>query len=127
MTGLLTNAMAFNRAFVAAGGVLASGVDPAGGALPGFGDHRNYELFIESGFRPEEAIQIMTANGAKVLGVDSELGTVAVGKLADLVVIDGDLTSGGSMIRNVSTVFKDGIGYDAVGLLDSVKGQVGLR
>ena len=44
-----------------------------------------------------------------------------------VVVIDGDLTSGGSMIRNVSTVFKDGIGYDAVGLLDSVKGQVGLR
>ena len=127
MTGLLTNAMAFNRAFVDAGGVLASGVDPAGGALPGFGDHRNYELFIESGFRPEEAIQIMTANGAEVLGVSNELGTVAVGKLADLVVIDGDLTADGSMIRNVSIVFKDGVGFDAGKLLDSVKGEVGLR
>ena len=109
------------------GGVLASGVDPAGGALPGFGDHRNYELFIESGFRPEEAIQIMTANGAEVLGVSNELGTVAVGKLADLVVIDGDLTADGSMIRNVSIVFKDGVGFDAGKLLDSVKGEVGLR
>lgn len=127
MTGLLSNAMAFNRAFVEAGGVLASGVDPAGGALPGFGDHRNYELFVESGFRPEEAIQIMTANGAKVLGAGEELGTIEIGKLADLVVIDGDLTASGSMIRNVHTVFKDGVGFDAAKLLDSVKGQVGLR
>ncbi len=127
MKGLLANAMAFNRAFVEAGGILASGVDPAGGALPGFGDHRNYELFVESGFRPEEAVRIMSANGAKVLGVDHERGTIAVGMLADLAVLEGDLTTAASVIRNVVTVFKDGIGYDAGKLLDSVKGQVGLR
>ena len=50
----LKNAMAFERAFVAAGGLLASGVDPTGigGALAGYGDQRNYELFIEAGFTP---------------------------------------------------------------------------
>src|SRR4029077_15704539 len=62
--------MEFERAFGKAGGLLAAGVDPTGngGALPGYGDQRNFELLIEAGFTPVEAIQIMTANGAKVLG-----------------------------------------------------------
>ena len=53
---------AYELAFVSAGGLLAAGVDPTGngGALPGFGDQRNYELLIEAGFTPVEAIQIMT-------------------------------------------------------------------
>src|SRR5438309_2112080 len=86
------NAMAFERAFVDAGGTLAAGVDPTGigGALAGFGDQRNYELFIEAGFTPAQAIQIMTLNGAKILGVQQTLGTVEQGKLADLVVLHGD-------------------------------------
>ena len=90
----LKHAMAFERAFVAAGGLLASGVDPTGigGALAGYGDQRNYELFIEAGFAPAEAVKIMTANGARILGVDRRLGTVEKGKMADLVVLKGDLT-----------------------------------
>ena len=72
----LKHAMAFERAFVAAGGLLASGVDPTGigGALAGYGDQRNYELFIEAGFTPAQAVRIMTANGAKILGVDRPAG-----------------------------------------------------
>jgi len=72
------NAMAFERAFVAAGGLMAAGVDPTGigGALAGFGDQRNYELFIEAGFTPSQAVQIMTSNGARILGVQQTLGTV---------------------------------------------------
>ena len=56
------SAMAFEREFVAAGGNLAAGVDPTGlgGALAGYGDQRNYELFIEAGFTPAQAIRIMT-------------------------------------------------------------------
>src|SRR5213596_2530685 len=83
------NAMAFEREFVAAGGLMAAGVDPTqiGGALAGFGDQRNYELFIEAGFTPSQAVQIMTSNGAKILGVQQTLGTVEAGKLADLVVL----------------------------------------
>ena len=67
-----------------------AGVDPTGygAAPPGFGDQRNYELLIEAGFTPVEAIQIMTYNGARILGIDKELGSIAPGKIADLVVIN---------------------------------------
>jgi len=123
------SAMAFDRAFVAAGGNLAAGVDPTGigGALAGFGDQRNYELFIEAGFTPSQAVQIMTANGAKILGVSQTLGTVEVGKLADLVVLQGDLTADPSVIRTPTIVFKDGVGYDSAKLIASVQGRVGVN
>src|SRR6266540_20425 len=123
------NAMAFERAFVDAGGLLAAGVDPTGigGALAGFGDQRNYELFIEAGFAPAQAIQIMTANGARILGVAQNLGTVEAGKLADLVVLHGDLTADPSVIRSPTIVFKDGVGYDSAKLIASVQGRVGVN
>ncbi|MGH7522578.1 MAG: amidohydrolase family protein [Gemmatimonadales bacterium] len=123
------SAMAFDRAFVAAGGTLAAGVDPTGigGALAGFGDQRNYELFIEAGFTPAQAVQIMSANGAKILGVAQTLGTVEPGKLADLVVLQGDLTANASVIRSPTIVFKDGVGYDSAKLLASVQGRVGVN
>jgi len=122
-------AMAFEREFVAAGGLMAAGVDPTGigGALAGFGDQRNYELFIEAGFAPAQAIQIMTANGAKILGVAQSLGTVEPGKLADLVVLRGDLTADPSVIRSPTIVFKDGVGYDSAKLIASVQGRVGVN
>ena len=126
---VLTKAMEFERAFVQAGGLLAAGVDPTGngGALAGYGDQRNYELLIEAGFTPEQAVQIMTANGAKVLGVDKQLGTVERGKLADLVVLQrGDLAADPSVIRKLTMVFKDGVGYDSAKLIASVKGRVGI-
>jgi imidazolonepropionase-like amidohydrolase len=124
----LKHAMAFERAFVAAGGLLGSGVDPTGmgGALAGYGDQRNYELFIEAGFTPAQAVKIMTANGARMLGVDRTLGTVERGKLADLVVLKGDLSADPAVIRNPTIVFKDGVGYDPARLLASVKGRVGV-
>jgi len=124
----LENAMAFERAFVAAGGRLVAGVDPTGygGALPGYGDQRNYELLIEAGFSAPEVIQIMSANGAKELGVFGELGTIRPGKIADLVVLDGDLESDPRVIRRVTTVYKDGVGYDSAKLIAAVKGRVGI-
>jgi len=122
------NALAFERAFVQAGGLLAAGVDPtgAGGALAGFGDQRNYELLIEAGFTPAQVIQIMTLNGAKVLGTQDRLGSIEAGKLADLVVLRGDLAANPVVIREVTTVFKDGVGYDSPKLLAAVKGRVGI-
>jgi len=122
-------AQQFEVAFVRAGGLLAAGVDPTGngGALPGYGDQRNYELLIEAGFTPVETVRIMTLNGATVLGVDRELGSVAVGKKADLVVIRGDPVARPVEIRNVVTIFKDGVGYDSARLIESVRGLVGVR
>lgn len=122
-------AQEFDLAFVRAGGLLAAGVDPTGngGALPGFGDQRNYELLIEAGFTPVEVVQIMTANGAKVLGGADRFGTITVGKRADLAVIRGNPIANPAEIRNVVTVFKEGVGYDSAKLIESVKGAVGVR
>ena len=129
MADLFPRAQAFEYAFFKAGGLLAAGVDPTGngGALPGFGDQRNYELLLEAEFTPAETIQIMTLNGARVLSVDEDLGSVEVGKIADLIVIDGNLVARPADIRNVVIVFKDGVGYDSKKLIDSVDGLVGLK
>jgi imidazolonepropionase-like amidohydrolase len=125
---MFKSAMAFEKAFVDAGGTLGAGVDPTGfgGALPGFGDQRNYELFIEAGFTPAQAVQIMTANGAKILGTYQQFGSIERGKAADLVVLNGDLAADPSTIRKVTTVFRNGIGYDSPKLIESVKGRVGI-
>jgi hypothetical protein len=124
----LASAMAFEREFVQAGGLLGAGVDPTGlgGALAGYGDQRNYELFIEAGFTPQQAIQIMSRNGARILGVQQQFGSVERGKLADLVVLKGDLTADPKVIRSPELVFKDGIGYDPAKLIASVEGRVGI-
>ncbi len=121
-------AMAYESAFHAAGGLLAAGVDPTGngGALPGYGDQRNYELLSEAGFSPTEVVEILSANGARVLGEFDRLGSVEIGKVADLVVMQGDLTSDPSVVRNVTIVFKDGVGYDSPKMLDDVTGRVGI-
>ena len=124
----LRKAMDFDRAFVKAGGLLGAGADPCCvSAIAGYGDQRNFELLVEAGFTPEQALQIMTSNGAKILGFDKTLGTIEAGKQADLVVIAGDPVRTQSDIRNVETVFRRGIGFDAAKLRESVKGLVGLR
>ncbi len=126
---LFKKALEYEYEFVKAGGLLASGVDPTGygGALPGYGDQRNYELLLEAGFTPVEVIQIMSANGAKVLSIDDAVGTVTPGMTADLVVFNGDIEADHAAIRNVTIVFKDGYGYDSVKLIAAVQGEVGIR
>ena len=69
----------------------------------------------------------MTLNGARVLSIDDDLGSVEVGKIADLIVIEGDPATRPADIRNVVIVFKDGVGYDSKKLIDSVDGLVGLK
>lgn len=119
----------FEYAFSKAGGILLAGLDPTGmgGVLAGFGDQREIELLVEAGFSPIEAIHIATYNGAQYLGELDRIGTIAPGKQADLVVIKGDPSKNISDIENIETVFKDGIGYDSAKLIESVKGQVGIR
>ena len=121
--------MDFERAFVRAGGLLIAGPDPTGygGVLPGFGDQREIELLVEAGFSPVEAIKIATFNGAQYLGRQDAIGSLAPGKLADMVVLKGDPAAAISDVRKVVMVFKDGIGYDPAKLLESVRGTVGIR
>jgi imidazolonepropionase-like amidohydrolase len=121
--------MEFEHAFAQAGGLLLAGLDPTGigGVIAGFGDQREVELLVEAGFTPVEAIHIATANGAQFLGELDRVGTIAVGKQADLVVIKGDPSKKIEDIENVETVFKDGVGYDSAKLIESVRGVVGSR
>ncbi len=126
---MLSKEMQFERAFVKAGGLLLAGCDPTsfGGVLPGYGDQRGLELLVEAGFTPVEAIHIATQNGAVFLGEDATLGSIAVGKAADLVVIAGNPAERIDDIEKVETVFKDGVGFDPGKLTQSVVGLVGLR
>jgi imidazolonepropionase-like amidohydrolase len=119
--------MALQRKFVAAGGLLMNGPDPTGngGIVAGFGDQRGIELLVQAGFSPVEAIKIATLNGAIYMGVDKQVGSIAVGKTADLLVAKGDLSTKISDIKNTEIVFKDGVGYDPAKLLAAVRGNYG--
>jgi imidazolonepropionase-like amidohydrolase len=114
--------------FVNAGGLLIAGLDPTGdgGTLPGFGDQREVELLVDSGgFTPLEAIKIATLNGATYMGKQSTIGSIAPGKNADLIVINGNPAANINDIEKVEIVFKDGVGYDSAKLFDSIKGRYG--
>jgi enamidase len=119
---------AMEISFLRAGGLLVAGTDPTGGGgvIPGYSDRRQIELLVEGGLTPLEAIKVGTMNGATYLGRADKVGSIATGKLADLVVIDGDPSTNIGDIRKVSLVFKQGIGYDPAKLIASVKGKVGL-
>ncbi len=119
---------AMEVAFVRAGGLLLAGTDPTGGGgvIPGYSDQRQVELLVGSGFTPLEAIRICTLNGATYLGRADRVGSIAAGKQADLVVIDGNPAANIDDIAKVELVFKQGVGYDPQKLIGSVKGRVGL-
>lgn len=120
--------MAMELAFARAGGTLVAGTDPTGGGgvIPGYSNQRAIELLVEAGFTPLEAIRICTLNGANYLGRGNLVGSIAVGKQADLVVIDGNPAAQIADVRKVQMVFKQGVGYDPQAIIESVKGKVGL-
>jgi imidazolonepropionase-like amidohydrolase len=126
---LFKKELQFERSFVKAGGLLLAGLDPTGygGVIPGFGDQREVELLVEAGFTPVEAIHIATSNGAQFLGELDRIGTLAVGKAADIVVLHGDPSADIKDIEKVEIVFKDGVGYDSAKLIESCRGLVGMR
>jgi imidazolonepropionase-like amidohydrolase len=125
---LFPKAMVLEREFARAGGVLLAGTDPTGGGgvIPGFSNQRQLELLVDAGFTPLEAIAIGTRNGARFLGREARIGTLALGKQADLVVVDGDPSRAISDVRKVETVFRRGVGFDSQKLIASVSGRVGL-
>jgi len=126
---LLAKYMAMEKAFYDAGGLLVVGTDPtgAGDVVPGYANQRAVQLLLEVGLSVEQAVEVASRNGALYLGRDGEVGTVEVGKRADLVLMAGDPRSDPETFRRMVTVFKDGVGYDSAKLFDSVKGWVGVR
>jgi enamidase len=127
-TTLFPKDRAMELRFSRAGGLLLAGTDPTGGGgvIPGFSDQRQVELLVGSGFTPLEAIRICTLNGATYLGRADRIGSIAVGKQADLVVVRGNPAANISDIENVELVFKQGVAYDPARLIASVAGKVGL-
>ena len=125
---LFPKMMVLEHAFAKAGGTLIAGTDPTGGGgvIPGYANQRQLELLVESGFTPLEAITIGTLNGARYLGRDNRIGSLTVGKQADLVLLDGNPATAISDVRKIDTVFRQGIGFDPAKLIQSVTGKVGL-
>lgn len=89
-------------------------------SFAGFALHRELELYAEAGIPANKVLQIATINSAKIMKRDAELGSIKKGKLADLILIDGNPTQQISDIRKVSIVLKDGKIYDSAALYRSV-------
>jgi imidazolonepropionase-like amidohydrolase len=126
---LFPKEMQFELAFFRAGGLLLSGTDPTGygGVVAGYSNQRELELLVEAGLTPLEAIKVATLNAAQYLGRANRVGSIAVGKQADLVIVNGDPSVRIADIEKIESVFKNGVGYDSAKLFASVKGQVGLH
>jgi enamidase len=121
--------MQLEKMFADAGGLLVVGTDPTGfgGVVAGYSNQRALELLVQAGFSPVEAVRIATLNGATYLGREARIGSIAVGKQADLVVVRGDPSTNIGDVKNVELVFKQGVGYDSPKIFESVKGRVGLH
>jgi len=101
------------------GGVpIVAGTDEG---IPGHSLHREIELYVEAGLTPLEAIQAATIVPARAMRLQNELGTVEVGKRADLVVLDANPLERISNIRSVRFVVTGGRMYDAADLWRSVR------
>ncbi|MBS0266644.1 MAG: amidohydrolase family protein [Planctomycetes bacterium] len=78
---------------------------------PGFTLHRELELYVEAGIPAAEALRIATWNGAKYTRTLSRTGSIAPGKAADLILVEGDPTQDISALRQIRLVLKDGVAY----------------
>jgi len=127
-TRMLKKEMEFELAFARAGGLLLAGSDgDLEAVIAGFASQRELEMLVEAGFTPAQAIQIASLNGAQFLKEASRIGSLEVGKQADIIIVKGEPAKNIRDIENVELVFKDGVGYDSKKLIASVKGQVGLH
>lgn len=89
-------------------------------SVAGFVLHRELENYVRAGIPAPEALRIATLGAAQVMKLDKDLGTVAPGKLADLILVDGDPTVHISDIRRVTLVVKDGVVYDPAKLYEEI-------
>ena len=118
---------AFERDLVAAGGRLLIGGDASDfGVVPGYANHRAMIALVRGGFSPLQVIKFATSDAAAFLHQD-DIGTIAQGKIADLLVVKGAPDRHIEDIRNVVYVFKDGAAYDPAKLRASSKGMLGLH
>jgi imidazolonepropionase-like amidohydrolase len=80
--------------------------------VPGFSVFRELELYVRAGFTPMEALQAATSVSAKAMKLDAEVGTLAVGKRADLLILDANPLENISNARKVRQVMANGLLFD---------------
>jgi enamidase len=110
------------------GGTLLAGTDPTGygGVIPGWSGRRQVRLLVEAGFSFPQALNIATLEGARFLGRDREVGSIAAGKRADLLLVEGDPAADARALDRMPLVFKAGVGYRSQIFFDELKGAIGL-
>jgi imidazolonepropionase-like amidohydrolase len=91
-----------------------SGLDIEAGTdnMAGFALHRELELDVQAGIPAAKVLQNATLNAARIMSLDKDLGSIAPGKLADVILVDGDPTKNISDIRKTVVVVKDGVLYN---------------
>lgn len=101
------------RVFREAGVPMVAGTDAGtSGVIGGFSLHDELELLQQAGLTPEETLASATRLSAAWLGLDSEIGTIEAGKLADLILLDANPLDDAKNIRRISGVFVNGRWFD---------------
>lgn len=128
-TRVLPKAMAWEKQFHDAGGLLVAGTDPTGygGVVPGFAALRELELLLEAGFEVPTAVKIVTANGAQYLQREREVGSLQAGMRADLVVFAKPILPDAKSLPPIAWTMKAGRAFDREKILGLWKGRVGLQ
>ena len=85
---------------------------PGTDALAGYKLHHELELYARAGIPPSEVLRMATLTSALVMGVDKDRGAIAPGKLADMILVDGDPTQDIRDLDKIATVIKGGKVYD---------------
>ena len=91
-----------------AGGKVVTGTDSGAADIPGISLHRELEFMVAAGLTPMQALQAATKVGADYLGKGDELGTLEEGKLADLIIVNGNPLEDVRHTRRIEIVIKDG-------------------
>ena len=119
------------KAFYDAGGgdLITLGTDhpSTGEYLPGFSSHREIFAMARAGIPTADVLKIATIQGARAIGMGDRLGSIEVGKLADLFVVRGNPLKDIRNTHKVQLVMKGGVVYDPAALLKSVEGQLGPK
>lgn len=111
--------LAFVGALYQAGVPIEAGTD----AMPGFALHRELEIDAEAGIPAPQVLKLATLGAARIMGLEHQLGSVRPGKLADVVLIDGDPAARIQDVRKTALTVKDGVVYKPAELY----GELGVR
>lgn len=106
------------RRLLEGGVIIAAGTDAGTvGNLHGPAMHRELELMADAGLRPGQVIRAATLGGATAMGLADELGTIAAGKLADMMILDADPLVDITNTRRIYRVIKGGVVFDPEALM----------